>query len=317
MIPHEQELGKGDILLIGEISNRLGSVVSDLTQESYKVHNLPNGRHFLAVVESVKPDMILLCAALHNPDSYSICKKLKSLESTANIPVLFLNTQGANLNPVTVFQMGGSDYINSPFYTVELLSKIGTHVRLRQLTEQLAHKNLDMAEKKTEYFEKKTPIRELPNQDSEYFQEYLEQHWLRCARERIVSGDSHTSCVSLLFCKLDNEPEDAQQLQGIEQLLRQIVKRPADLVVQYQDKWAIAMPNTHYEGALKVAKFISLAVAEYCQQIGSVKPIKLSIGGATRVATQVLSSKILIVKAQEMLEQAQQQGGNQILFDEE
>ncbi len=55
---------------------------------------------------------------------YEACIRLKEIESTRHIPVIFLSAKGQETEIQTGIQAGASDYILKPFAPDQLIEKI-------------------------------------------------------------------------------------------------------------------------------------------------------------------------------------------------
>ncbi len=87
-------------------------------------------------------------------------------------------------------------------------------------------------------------------------------------------------------------------LQQVAHAIKQIVKRPADLIARYgESELAILLPNTSEEGALHVANTIQAQI----QTLPLATPITLRLGIATEVPTQALAASTLLDIAQSEL----------------
>ena len=70
-------------------------------------------------------------------DGFEVCKELKKNVKTQEIPVIFLTAKNDKESIKEGFEVGGVDYIVKPFYDVELLSRVKTHLRIAQMTQEL------------------------------------------------------------------------------------------------------------------------------------------------------------------------------------
>jgi len=73
-------------------------------------------------IDECVPDLILLDVMLAGLDGREICKKIKSTESTKNIPVIMVSATPA-VNQ-TVRDFGANDFVAKPFDIFQLLNKI-------------------------------------------------------------------------------------------------------------------------------------------------------------------------------------------------
>lgn len=71
-----------------------------------------------------KPDLILLDIMMPKQDGYKTCLKIKSGETTRNIPVIMLTGVDYELNRKLGEQLGAADYITKPFNIKALLAAV-------------------------------------------------------------------------------------------------------------------------------------------------------------------------------------------------
>ena len=79
-------------------------------------------------------------------DGFEVCRRLKTDDGLTGIPVLFISALSNTSDKVTAFQCGGVDYITKPFWVDEVLARITTHLRLRQLQIEVESHNADLEE---------------------------------------------------------------------------------------------------------------------------------------------------------------------------
>lgn len=82
-------------------------------------------------------DLILLDILMPGEDGFELCRKLKTDESTKEIPVIFITGKGDDESIVRGFELGAVDYIPKPFNRYELLSRVQTHLKLIARTGEL------------------------------------------------------------------------------------------------------------------------------------------------------------------------------------
>jgi sigma-B regulation protein RsbU (phosphoserine phosphatase) len=85
-----------------------------------------------------KPDLILLDVSMPVMDGYEVCRKLKSLPATCDIPVIFLTGRTDYEDETTGFEVGAVDYIHKPFSDAVMKARVKTHLLLREAHEQLS-----------------------------------------------------------------------------------------------------------------------------------------------------------------------------------
>ena len=76
-------------------------------------------------------DLILLDIMMPVMDGLETCARLKGNEATKEIPVIFLSALDDIASKTRGFEVGGVDYITKPFDGAELLSRVETHLKIR------------------------------------------------------------------------------------------------------------------------------------------------------------------------------------------
>ncbi len=135
-----------EILVVDDNPTSLQYLVHMLKNAGYLVRPAPNGTYALRSVEAKKPDLILLDVKMPDINGYEVCQRLKSDEKSQDIPVIFISGLGETTQRVQGFNAGGVDYITKPFETEEVLARVKTHLRLRELSEKLEQKINELSE---------------------------------------------------------------------------------------------------------------------------------------------------------------------------
>jgi signal transduction histidine kinase len=83
-------------------------------------------------------------------DGYEVCEKLKSNDKTKDIPVIFLTGKAETEDIIKGFRLGAVDYVTKPFNSVELLSRVHTHIELKLSKDYLIQYNKQLTEAERE-----------------------------------------------------------------------------------------------------------------------------------------------------------------------
>lgn len=142
---------KASILIVDDTPDNLRLLSSMLQSQGYLVRKAINGQLALRGVEAAKPDLILLDINMPEMNGYQVCQKLKLLEQTRNIPVIFISALNEALDKVKGFQVGGVDFISKPFHIEEVLARVENQLSLHGMQKQLIAKNEQL---KLEVFER-------------------------------------------------------------------------------------------------------------------------------------------------------------------
>jgi len=114
---------KNNILIVDDTPENLSVLRQLLTEKGYVVRPALSGEIALKAVKTQIPDLILLDIMMPGIDGYEVCSILKSEESTAHIPIIFISALTEVGEILKAFQTGGVDYISKPFRTEEVLAR--------------------------------------------------------------------------------------------------------------------------------------------------------------------------------------------------
>ncbi len=128
----EKEKKKPVILIADDLTQNLQILGNILKKQGYDITAAVNGKQAYELACKVKPDLILLDIMMPEMDGYETCVKLKSLNSTKNIPVIFITAKTETKDIIAGFKTGAVDYITKPFRGEELLARVRTHLELKQ-----------------------------------------------------------------------------------------------------------------------------------------------------------------------------------------
>ncbi len=327
---------KGNILVVDDTPDNLRVLSSMLTKQGHTVRKALNGQMALTACQTVLPDLILLDINMPGMNGYEVCTFLKNSEKTLTIPVIFISVLDEALDKVKAFSVGGADYITKPFQIEEVLARVENQLTVRRLQISLQDRNrllkkqnalllqeIEKRRRAEEALQKANEkLQHLADSDSltgianrRHFDEYLDREWQRYSRDKL-----HLALImcDIDFFKLYNDTYGHQAgdscLQQVAGAIGRAVKRPADLVARYGgEEFAALLPNTDFDGALRVAESIHLEVRQLkiVHAQSSVSDyITLSAGIASTVPSHQESPAALISAADKALYQAKERGRN-------
>jgi signal transduction histidine kinase len=135
---------KATILVVDDIAANRNLLRETLEPQGYEVLVAPDGETALKVAQRVLPDAILLDVNMPGMDGYAACRQLKEIEATRHIPVIFISANEGTQSLVEGFRAGSVDYLNKPFRSEEVLTRLETHLKINRLTRALELKNEEL-----------------------------------------------------------------------------------------------------------------------------------------------------------------------------
>ena len=137
------------ILIVDDDSNNLAIVSALLEEYEYTIYVAEDGESGIIRALLTQPDLILLDVLMPGMDGFETCRRLKSLEGTRDIPVIFMTALAETDQKVRGFEAGAVDYITKPLQQEEVLARAGVHIRIRSLAKELQEAN-ESLEKRVE-----------------------------------------------------------------------------------------------------------------------------------------------------------------------
>lgn len=130
-----------------DISNKVILVIDDsaldrkliskvLERNGFKVHGAGSGEEGISMIESVRPDLILLDIMMDGMDGLETCQRLKELPECKDVAIIFVTGKTDSDTILQAFSEGASDYITKPYRIKEALARIETHLKVKSLIEQ-------------------------------------------------------------------------------------------------------------------------------------------------------------------------------------
>ena len=97
---------------------------------NYKTFSVDNGLDALSFSVEYIPPLILLDINMPDMDGFEVCRKLKAVEATRDIPIIFLTGLAEPTDIAKGFRLGAVDYITKPFNIPEVKARIATQLSL-------------------------------------------------------------------------------------------------------------------------------------------------------------------------------------------
>ena len=124
------------ILIVDDIPKNIQMAMNILKNEKYKMFYAKSGQMALDLICEHNFDLILLDIMMPEMTGFEVCSKLKNDEKTKNIPIIFLSGKDSTQDIEKAYEVGGMDYVVKPFITIELIKKVNSYVRLKQLEDR-------------------------------------------------------------------------------------------------------------------------------------------------------------------------------------
>jgi two-component system, cell cycle response regulator len=294
------------ILVVDQDFQNLGVLLEPLRWEGYDTKGETSIKQALKVAKTWAPHIVLIDTRI-SPESLralEIFKKKLPLTS-----ILLISDDAATESIISGLDSGADDYIIKPFVPLELLARIRTHLRIRDLTQQLIHAN----EKLKELVDI-DDLTGLFNMRSLY--QKLE---FEIERGKRFQRDSCVVMIDMDHFKSVNDGHDhlfgSYVISQVGKIIKQIT-RNIDIPARYGgDEFLVVLTEVSYDGALLYCERLRKMISRYLFKSGN-DSIRLtaSLGFAITRPGESISARELVKRADQALYHAKRTGRNKVCF---
>src|ERR671935_2819320 len=187
--------GSAKILVVDDVPENVRLLEAVLVPRGYEVVGAHTGAEALGLVESEKPDLVLLDVVMPQMDGYAVCQHLRENEETAMLPVVML-TSSIGPEKTKAIEAGADDFIPKPFNHDELLTRVRSLLRIKRYHDTIKELNRTLEQRVEAQVEELERLRQL--------QRFLSP---QLADAILTSGDesilrSHRRQVAMFFADL-------------------------------------------------------------------------------------------------------------------
>jgi len=128
------------VLIVDDTPANL-SLLANLLKVHYEIRIANNGAKALELAQiEPLPDAILLDVMMPGMDGWTVCERLKSIATTARIPILFLTAKNSLQDEEHGLNLGAVDFISKPISPPIVLARLRTHLQNREYQKFLEDK---------------------------------------------------------------------------------------------------------------------------------------------------------------------------------
>ena len=132
--------GVAKILVVDDVPENVRLLEAVLAPRGYEVVGAHEGAEALSLVESEKPDLILLDVVMPGMDGYAVCERLRENEETSVLPVIMV-TSSIGPEKTKAIEAGADDFIPKPFNHEELLTRVRSLLRIKRYHDTIKELN--------------------------------------------------------------------------------------------------------------------------------------------------------------------------------
>ena len=97
-------------------------------------------------MEKERPDLVLLDVMLPDIDGYRVCQRIRENPATRLTPVVMVTALDAKDERVSGIEAGADDFLSKPVNTAELLARVRSLLRIKQLHDTIQEQAEQLAD---------------------------------------------------------------------------------------------------------------------------------------------------------------------------
>jgi len=136
------------VILLVEDDRPLAELLTyHFEREDYEVRSTADGEDALIMAREAVPDLVILDWMLESLSGIEVCRRLRRIPETANVPIIMLTARGEESDRIRGLETGADDYVTKPFSPRELVARVQAvlrRVRPALAGEQLSYADLEM-----------------------------------------------------------------------------------------------------------------------------------------------------------------------------
>lgn len=140
-------MARAKMLLVEDDAALAELLVYHFRREDFDVKQTADGEEALLLAQENAPDIVLLDWMIEGLSGIEVCRRLRRMPETQNVPIIMLTARGEEEDRVRGLETGADDYVTKPFSPRELVARVGAvlrRVRPALAGEALIYADLEM-----------------------------------------------------------------------------------------------------------------------------------------------------------------------------
>lgn len=301
-IPKERK-----ILVIDDDSDSREIILEPLRWEHFDARGVSSGIEALKLMETWIPNIIILDWMIPGVSGLQILQTLRA--HYPHVSCIFISGNSSTESIIEALDSGSDDYIIKPFVPLELLARIRTHFRIRDLHSQLLFAN--------------ERLKELVDTDDLTglfnMRSFYQRLDFELERGKRFGRDVCVVMMDMDYFKTVNDGHDhlfgSYVLSEVGKVIK-INTRNIDIPARYGgDEFLVVLMEVDHRGALLFCERLRKAIEERTFVSGEDSiNLTISLGFAITVRGEDITARELVRRADHALYEAKHEGRNQTRF---
>ena len=141
---------KAKILVIDDTPANVKLLADLLTVKGYEVFTAANGEDGLKRLASERPDLVLLDVMMPGMNGYEVCRAIRADAANGILPVVMVTSLDPTQERIKGLDAGADDFLTKPINQPELLARVRSLLRIKDLYDQLGALNASLEQRVAE-----------------------------------------------------------------------------------------------------------------------------------------------------------------------
>ena len=138
--------GAAKVLVVDDTPQNVKLLADLLSVKGYAVVTAASGPEALDKVEAERPDIVLLDVMMPGMSGYEVCRKIRENPATGILPVVMVTALDPGQERLKGLEAGADDFLGKPVNQAELLARVRSLVRVKQLYDTVQQQAGELSE---------------------------------------------------------------------------------------------------------------------------------------------------------------------------
>jgi class 3 adenylate cyclase/CheY-like chemotaxis protein len=127
------------VLVVDDTPQNVKLLADLLTVKGYAVVTAASGPEALEKIDGEQPDLVLLDVMMPGMSGYDVCRKVRENLGTGILPIVMVTALDPGQERIKGLEAGADDFLTKPVNQAELLARVKSLVRVKQLYDTVQH----------------------------------------------------------------------------------------------------------------------------------------------------------------------------------
>jgi len=134
------------ILVVDDTPQNVKLLTDLLTVKGYAVVTAASGPEALVRIEADRPDLVLLDVVMPGMSGYEVCQRIRADKANGIMPVVMVTALDPSTERIKGLDAGADDFLTKPINIPELLARVRSLLRIKQLYDTVETQSAELAE---------------------------------------------------------------------------------------------------------------------------------------------------------------------------